>query len=125
RGGCAGQPRTGSVEGLAYDGRLVSFLWQPVAPGVYGDGGWEVRADVVSTGATRIVGGGFAGEVCTGGEDLSAPSPPVLDADTVRFASLQSKCYVFHSVLSVANPTRPGNVFYGALPGVVLGLAAD
>jgi hypothetical protein len=126
RGGCAGQPRTGSVEGLAYDGRLVSFLWQPVAPGVFGDGGWEVRADRVSTGASRIVGSGFAGEVCTGsGLDLSAPSPPVLDADTVEFASLQSTCYVFDSVLSLANPTKAGNGLYGALAGAVLGLARD
>jgi hypothetical protein len=126
RGGCAGQPRTGSVEGLAYDGRLVSFLWQPVAPGVFGDGGWEVRADIVATGASRIVGSGFAGEVCTGsGLDLSAPSPPVLDGDTVRFTSLQSSCYVFDSVLSQANPTKPGNGLYAAMPGVVLGLAED
>ena len=125
RGGCAGQPRTGSVEGLAYDGRIVAFLWQPVAPGVFGDGGWEVRADILATGATRIVGAGFAGEVCTGGEDLSAPSPPVLDGDTVRFASLQSTCYVFHSLLSLANPVKAATGFYATLPGTVLGWAQD
>jgi hypothetical protein len=124
-GGCAGQTRTGSVEGLAYDGRLVSFLWEPVAPGVAGDLAWEVRADFPSTGATRIVGAGVAGEVCTGGEDLSAPSPPVLAADTVRFASLQATCYVFSSVLSQVKASAAGNGVYGALPGVVLGLAQD
>ncbi len=124
-GGCAGQTRTGSVEGLAYDGRLVSFLWEPVAPGIFGQLAWEVRADFPATGATRILGAGVAGEVCTGGEDLSAPSPPVLDADTVRFASLQATCYVFRSVLSQVKATAAGNGVYGVLPGVVLGLAQD
>jgi hypothetical protein len=121
--GCASGPRSGSVEGLAYDGRYVSFLWQPVAPGVFGDAGWEVRADRVQGGSSRIVTSGVAGEVCTGGTDLSAPSPPVLDGSTVRVASLQSTCYVFKSVLSQMDAAAPGNGSFGALPGVVLALA--
>ncbi|MEA2297336.1 MAG: hypothetical protein QOF77_272 [Solirubrobacteraceae bacterium] len=122
---CPAETRAGLVEGLAYDGRLVTFLWEPVASRVIGHAGWEVRADNVRTGASRLLGAGFAGEVCTGGADLSAPAPPVLDGLTVRFASLQSTCYVFRSVLSQVNTAARDNGSFGILDGVVLGLAED
>jgi hypothetical protein len=125
RGGCAGMPRSGTVDGLSYDGRLVSFLWLPVAPGVIGDAGWELRADAVATGRTKLVGDGFAGEVCMGADDLSAPSPPLLDGDTVSYVSLQADCYVFNSVFSEFDAAGSGNGSYGALAGDVLGLAED
>jgi hypothetical protein len=124
RGGCAGMARSGSVEGLDYDGSLVSFLWEPVAPGI-GDAAWELRADNVATGRTKVVGDGFAGEVCFGGDDLSAPSPPVLSGYTVRFVSLQADCYVFNSVFSQIDYAASGNGVAGALDGDVLGLAQD
>jgi hypothetical protein len=125
RQGCAGQPRSGSVEGLAYDGKLVSFLWEPDATGVFGDAGWEVRADSVATGRSRLVGSGVAGEVCMGGPDENAPSPPVLTGDTVRFDSLQADCYIFGSTLWQINLGSSGDGIYGTVPGIVLGLAAD
>jgi hypothetical protein len=125
RGGCAGMPRSGTVDGLAYDGDLVSFLWLPIAPGVIGDGGFEVRADTVATGRARLVGDGFAGEVCTGGLDLSAPSSPALDGYTVTFSSLQADCFVFNSLVSQVNAAATGNGSYGALAGNVLTLAQD
>jgi len=131
RGGCAGMTRSGVVEGLSYDGRLVSFLWEPIAPGVVGDAGWEVRADNVSSGRSTLVSSGFAGEVCTGGDDLAAPSPPVLDGYTVSLVALEADCYVFNSVFGqmnttlAGNGTPAGNGAFADLPGVVIGIAQD
>jgi hypothetical protein len=125
QGGCAGMTRSGVVEGLSYDGRLVSFLWEPSAPGVIGDGGWEVRADNVATGHSTLVSSGFAGEVCTGSEDLAAPSPPVLDGYTVSLVALEADCYVFNSVFAQIKTTVGGNGTYANLPGITLGVAED
>lgn len=123
--GCAGMTRSGAVQGLSYDGHLVSFLWQPVAPGVIGDAGWEVRADNVASGHSTLVSSGFAGEVCTGGEDLAAPSPPVLDGFTVSLVALEANCYVFNSVFAQMNTTVGGNGTYADIRGIVLGMAED
>jgi hypothetical protein len=125
KGGCAGMTRSGAVQGLAYDGRLVSFLWLPIAPGVFGDAGWEVRADNVATGHSTLVTSGFAGEVCTGAEDLAAPSAPVLNGYTVSLVALEADCYVFDSVFAQMNTTVGGNGTFADLPGVVIGLAGD
>ncbi|HEX4108210.1 MAG TPA: hypothetical protein VHX88_08765 [Solirubrobacteraceae bacterium] len=123
--GCQGQVRQGGVEGLAYNGTLVSFLWHPVAPGVIGDAGWEVRADTVADGRSHLVGSGFAGEACTGGDDLYAPSPPLLEGTEVRFIALESSCYVFDSPFVQISATSGGDGQSATLKGIVLALAED
>lgn len=123
--GCAGERRAGLIQGLAYDGPVVSFLWQPQAPGVIGDAGWEVRADLVATGHSTLVGSGYAGEVCTGGTDLAEPGPPLLAGTTVTFPALESACYTFNSVFSQVDARPPVNARFGPLPSQTVGLARD
>jgi hypothetical protein len=60
----------GAVDGPDLSGRLAAFRWLVQAPGVVRHLGWEVRADGLSDGRSRLLGSGFLGEACTGGSDV-------------------------------------------------------
>jgi hypothetical protein len=124
-GHCRGQIGSGSIGRLAYDGKLASFLWQPVAPGVAYDAAWEVRADTVASGKSALVGGGYVGEACGGGVDSSEPTAPVLSGSTVTYGSLSSSCYALSSSLTQVTASDASHGRAGALPGAVIDLALD
>ena len=116
---CAPKGGRFTVEGLDLGAKAVSFLWSVDGGGVAGDGGWEVRADRLSTGTAFAAGGGFLGEACTGGTDLSRPSTPTSDGDAVFYAQLTSACYQAHSdAASVRLGAQRASI--APLPGVVL-----
>jgi hypothetical protein len=121
---CAPKGGRFTVEGLDLGSKIVSFLWSVNGGGVAGDGGWEVRADRLSTGTGFAVGGGFLGEACTGGTDLSRPSTPTSNGDAVFYAQLTSACYQAHSdAASVRLGAHRASI--APLPGVVLRASFD
>jgi hypothetical protein len=97
RGGCKGQRVSGHVTGMDLGPKLAAFTWSVVAPAVIGHGGLEVRAVVLTSGRSRLVGSGFAGEACAGGVDAAVPTPPTVSAHHVWYAELVDRCYSYTS----------------------------
>ncbi len=62
---CRGETYRGAIQSLDLGARVAAFLWWVEAPAAAGHGGWEVRADRLSTGASLRVGSGTLGEACT------------------------------------------------------------
>jgi hypothetical protein len=85
----------GAIESIDLGPDLVSFLWKIDGPGVISTGGgWEVRADRLTTGASILTGSGFHGDVCMAGIDGSVPSYPSVEGERVWYTQLESECYV-------------------------------
>ena len=124
KGGCRGLLHRGAVQGLDLGPRLVTFLWWVDAPGVAGQGGWEVRADRLSNGRSVLAGSGNLGEACTGDRDLVAPSAPVAVGYDVWYSAFASACYA-DDVTLVHFRTRTRQGIGAATPGEVIEFAAD
>jgi hypothetical protein len=122
---CTGMARTGTVQGLDLGSRLVTFLWMIQAPGVFGHGGWEVRADRLDNRRSVLVGSGELGEACTGpGDDLDVPSPPVATGRQAWYSELSASCYVFTNTLVRYDAIAPAAAT-AHLPPETLQLARD
>jgi hypothetical protein len=124
RGGCKGMTVLGAVDGLDLGGRLAAFRWLVQAPGVVGHLGWEVRADRLSDGRSRVVGAGFLGEACTGGTDAVQPSLPSADGSDVWFTQRSTRCYVDTASL-VRFDVGTGGAAFGPLDGEILQSTRD
>jgi hypothetical protein len=124
RGGCKGMTVLGAVDGLDLSGRLAAFRWLVQAPGVVGHLGWEVRADRLSDGRSRLVGSGFLGEACTGGTDAVLPSLPSADGSDVWFTQRTTRCYVDTASLVRFDVGTRGAAF-GSLDGEILQATRD
>jgi hypothetical protein len=90
-----GEITEGAIESVDLGPDLVSFLWKIDGPGVLSTGGgWEVRADRLTTGASILAGSGLHGDVCMAGIDGSVPSYPSVEGERVWYTQLASECYV-------------------------------
>jgi hypothetical protein len=123
-GGCKGMTVLGAVDGLDLGARFVAFRWLVQAPGIVGHVAWEVRADRLSDGRSRLVGSGFLGEACTGGTDAILPSLPSVDGSDVWFTQRTTGCYVDTASLVRFDADTRGAAF-GPLEGEVLQSTRD
>jgi hypothetical protein len=130
--GCGRSPAHGEVEALDRNAGIVTFLWAVAAPGVVGEGAWEVRVDDLASGRSRLAGAGFGHEACTaagirpGEIELAWPEAPIADGRLVLFGELESfDC--FSAFGSSLNGYRVGTLRprSGPLSETVLGLAQD
>ena len=112
------------MTGLDLGADLLAFVWQPRGAGVFGDGGYEVRADRLRDGRSLLVGSGSVGEVCAGGSDGAVPSSPTAEGPTVWYAMLNSSCYRYTAELRRYR-TEPFSGSRGPLAGIVLQVVRD
>lgn len=96
-----GQTARGSIQGLAFDGARVAFLWRPVGPGVEGDGAWELRRDELDTGRSTLVDVAVLGEACTGPSEML--SRPALVVGQTVWVKVTDDCYQRSSQLQVVH----------------------
>jgi hypothetical protein len=122
--GCKGMTVLGAVDGLDLGARFAAFRWLVQAPGIVGHVAWEVRADRLSDGRSRLVGWGFLGEACTGGTDAILPSLPSADGSDVWFTQRATECYVDTASLVRFDADMRGAAF-GPLEGEILQSTRD
>jgi hypothetical protein len=123
-GGCIGMTVLGAVDGLDLGARFAAFRWLVQAPGIDGHVAWEVRADRLSDGRSRLVGSGFLGEACTGGTDATLPSLPSAEGSDVWFTQRATRCYVDTASL-VRVDVGARRAAFGALDGEILQSTRD
>ena len=122
------EPFHGEVQALDFDGRVVTFLWSVEGPGVFGDGGWEVRVDDLTSAVSKRAALGYVVEACVGfgGIELERFEAPIAVGQGALFSELQRfGCYArFRSLLY---RYRAGSVHPKSeiISGFVLGLAKD
>lgn len=107
-----------AVEALDLGSRVAASLWY-ARTGAGPSPGWEVAADILANRRRRVVGTGFVGEACTGGDDLSRPAAPTTTGWTVTYSQLTSSCY-HDRVDLVRADVRSGRFSRGSLEGEVL-----
>jgi hypothetical protein len=105
---CKGFFGSGEVQALAFDGSLVSFVWEPKESLASGPERWEYRVDTVSTQHGRVVGEAGTSESCTtfAPVEEAIPGTPFLIGGTAYFSAVQrGNCYRrYGSGLLVARP---------------------
>lgn len=126
--GCTA-PAHGRVESLDRSAAIVTFLWSVEAPGVVGEGAWEVRADSLENGHSSLAEAGFGHEACTNpttGLESVWPEPPIADGRLVLFPQLEVFA-CFRSFASVLGSYRVGarRASSGGLAVTVLSAAKD
>jgi hypothetical protein len=129
---CTGDPLVGSVQAIASDTNIVTFLWRVQGPGVFGRGsGWELRVDDLGTGRGKLVDAGFTGEACTSPPGLSFieqmwPEPPAVAHNQVTYSTL-GVVNCFSGFTTLAHTYRLGSARsrLGHLSKTALELAQD
>jgi hypothetical protein len=102
RGGCRGSKREGEVQQLDLGARAVAFVWDVRAPGVTGVGdGWELRADRLADGASRLFGSGYQSGAC----GARYPVSPNVAGDVVWFDEIRYLCDKPHTTFLLGDLT--------------------
>ena len=109
----AGAPGQGWVQQLDLGARAVAFVWEVRANGVLGAGdGWELRADRLPDGTSRVFGSGYQSGACGARYPLS----PAVTSRGIWFDELRWICDVPHST-PVFGDLRSGLVGRGTEVG--------
>lgn len=100
KGGCKGFVSRATVQQLDLGARAVAFVWDVRAPAVIGAGdGWELRADRLSDGASRVFGSGYQSGAC----GARYPVSPNVVGSLVWFDEIHFNCDTPHTTALVGD----------------------